>query len=154
MRGLFLIKPMTYYQEENIQKIELSKKLANKFPDKSQIISELIIKLEESGYLSEARYKEMIIKKLLKRGSSHRAISNELSLHNIHTTSNEIDEWQSSLGLSKKETINNLIQKKLKLTPNKALQKKRESIIRFLLSKGYTYEEIKPSIEDRFKDHF
>lgn len=133
---------------------ELSTKLRNKFPNQKNLIRDIVLKCEEHGYLSEDRYKEMIIKKLLKRGSSKIVISKQLSLHNITVSDEEIDNCRDFLGLNQQDSIKALIEKKLRLTQNKEPKKQRESIIRFLLTKGYSYQEIKPLIELYFNDHF
>ena len=134
---------------------ELSTKLSNKFPDQKKIlIRNIVLKCEKHGYLSEERYKEMIIKKLLKKGSSKIVISKELSLHNINVSDEEIDYFRDFLGLNQQDSIKALIEKKLRLIQNKESTKQRESLMRFLLSKGYCYEEIKPLIDLYFNDHF
>lgn len=134
-------------------KIELTKKLRQRIPNEEGLISEVIKKLEDANYLSEDRYSEMIIKKLLKRGIAEQNIINELGTHHIIVTKEKIRNIAEELGLNKQEQVLLLAKKKLRLIKSKPLQKQRESLIRFLSSKGYKYEDIKSCIAEIFTEN-
>ena len=135
-------------------KIELTRKLKQRLTDKADLIPGVIEKLEDAGYLSDHRYSEMIIKKLLKKGTAEQNIMSELKAHNIFVTREEITVIADELGLDKKDQIDTLINKKRRMIKSKPAQKQRESLIRYLCGKGYSYEEIKPHIERNLLESF
>jgi regulatory protein len=135
-------------------KTELTSKLKLRLPEQASLIHSVVQKLEESGYLSNSRYKEMIIKKLLKKGISEPNIKSELKSHSIQVDNDEIKAIANELGLNKSDQIQFLINKKIRLIKQKPIQKQRESLIRYLTGKGYSYDEIKGSIENALNQSF
>ena len=108
-------------------KVELTKKIKQKLPDKKDLVPKVIDKLEDAGYLSDHRYGDMIIKKLLKRGAAEQNIISELKAHNIIVKSENIRAIADELGLDKNEQIEALIIKKLRMIKSKPIQKQREA---------------------------
>lgn len=134
--------------------LELKRKLQHRLPDHAELIPPVLSKLEKSGYLSNERYKKMIITKLLKRGISNQNIISELKSHQIECHTDEIDIISSDLGLNKDEQIKKLIRKKIRSIEKKPIQKQKEALIRHLIGKGYLYEDIKKHIGQTFSEIF
>jgi SOS response regulatory protein OraA/RecX len=111
---LIFNKAYNLLSRREYSEIELTTKLKQRMPEEDCLIPVVIEKLVNAGYLSNERYKEMIIKKLLKKGIATQNIINELRKHQIDVTSCEIQSHAENLNINKDQKIQQLILKKNK----------------------------------------
>ena len=131
---------------------ELIKKLLQKTEFDQESIKNVVEKLKELNYQSDDRYKEMIIKKLLKKGRASSLITQELGMHGIECDREDIEVAKESLDLSDSDVIKNLIDKKIRQLKDRPHKNMRESIIRALAAKGHSYYSFSKILDDSLKD--
>lgn len=148
-RAIFLL-----YMRQHSQ-TELKRKLRTKFRE-HDLIEEVIVKLAEQGLLDDARFAEHYTESLVRRHSGvnkikaklfEKGISRELSTENIDRTRDELaEEYQEGLVEE--------FRKKMKQLNKKNLEQKDLIIrvTRYLLSKGFTFQEIKKCINENLND--
>ncbi len=124
------------YQERC--KFDVERKL-NSFNLSVAQISEIITFLENEKFIDEDRYVETFVRSKVKRSWGKQKIISALKTK--HISQNIIDKYVKDID---SDNYNNqlkyIIQKWLKT--HKDSVNKREKLFRFLISKGYSYEEI------------
>ena len=124
---------------------ELLTKIIKKQSFDGEVLSEVVKKLREQNYLSEERYIRQKAKLLKIKGYSDSYIITYLGRENVQTNKEVIQSLELS---NSEESLSLLIQKKLR---GKSLESiptnKKNTLIRFLASKGYTFEEIMTALK-------
>ena len=138
-------------QEYSIQKLRT--KLVQKAFEKEDI-EDAIKRVVENGYLSEERYTELKVKSLLLRGKSTRFIIHGLGEEGLKIDEQFVQRICESCGIDKNEQLRSLIMKKARSVVKKGVLDltSRQKIIRFALSKGHPYQEIKKIMAESFKE--
>lgn len=113
------------------------------FPEEER--EEALQMVVEKGYLNEERYTELKIKSLALKGKSSRLINRALGEEGLKVSEARIKEVLEEKGISEDDQLRELIRKKLKNhVPGQALDPaQRTKIIRFALSRGHSYANIK-----------
>ena len=135
-------------------KSEIQKKLLQKFPSATSIIQEVIIKLAKKGYLCEDRYKTMVTKSLIYKNVSNNFIIQKLKQESILTSHEEINSLREEYGFSSEHGLIIILKKKLNINQSRPLDKRRESAIRYAMSKGFSYHQISNALDSLAKDYF
>ena len=133
---------------------EIQKKLFNKFPEANAAIEDTLNNLEEQNYLCETRFKFMLAKSLINKYSSNTYITHKLKTHSITMQNDEINLIRDELNISEDSAVRKLLEKKLSLNIGKQEQKRRETAIRFAMTKGFSYQAINLALNYITKDDF
>tara|TARA_B100001971_G_scaffold213155_1_gene245466 strand:+ start:43726 stop:44277 length:552 start_codon:yes stop_codon:yes gene_type:complete len=137
--------------KRDYSKYKLTKKFKSRKYSK-ETIERVLQKVIDQGYLREEAYTTMRIKTLLYKGYSNYFITQKLMEEQL-----EVDEaWINSLReenhISTDESINYLIDKKLRLKDipqdKEQFYKLRDKVIRFLVSKGHNYQSAKEALNE------
>ncbi len=117
-------------------------------------IDETITKLTEKNYLREEEYKRLLAKRWMSKGYSDQMIKRRGQQEDLEFSSVELNDWRDESGRSSKDVITALVSKKLRgkdiPCDREERQKLRDKISRFLLSKGYSFDEIKTAVNAAF----
>ncbi|MCC6548806.1 MAG: regulatory protein RecX [Ignavibacteriaceae bacterium] len=144
-RAIFLL----YMRQHS--KTELKRKLKSKFRE-HDLIDGVIEKLSENGLLNDARFAEHYTESLVRKHSGvnkikaklfEKGINREISIENLERTKDELAEEYH-------EGLTDEFRKKIRQLKKKNLQQKDLIIrvTRYLLSKGFTFQEIKNCINE------
>jgi regulatory protein len=114
-------------------------------------IEQTLEKLIEKNYLREAEYKRMLAKRWISKGYSDNMIKRRGSQEKLEFCATELTQIRDESGASSSEVIAKLVEKKMRgqniPTDRTAKQKLREKVTRSLLSKGYSWEEVKRAVD-------
>jgi len=130
---------------QDYSEFKLRKKLQSKLVSNESEIDEILLKLKEMNYVREDNYRKNFIKKWIQKGESEQKIRFRGSQENLNFTSEDFRLILEETGKNSEETLDQLIEKKLRLKnmPENPQEKfkLREKILRFLLSKGHSYDD-------------
>ncbi len=113
---------------------------------------ELVINyLIERNYLREENYLEARAKGMVTKGLSVQSIQHKLSGEGLEVTKERIQEFMTEKGVSTSSQLDKLVQKKARLLSQDELKspegrKARDKVLRFLISKGYSFNESKKAL--------
>lgn len=130
---------------------KMKKKLQEKkYPD--DVANSTIELLLEQNYLREEEYKRQRIKQLILKGYADGYIIQKLEQEKLFCEKEDLDAIRSQRHeMSTEQIIISLIEKKLRtneIPQDKWAQKKlQDKILRFLLSKGFHYSDVKAPVE-------
>ncbi|MGK0367165.1 MAG: regulatory protein [Thermoproteota archaeon] len=130
---------------------KITNKLNQKqFPEDQ--IETVINHLIRKKFINEEGYIRKRVLQFLEKGFSNSAIITKCELENLDVHEMVIEDVRNEIGRPAEDEIKNLINKKLKYktipTDPDQLFKFKQSIARFLQSKGHNYLEIEPYLED------
>lgn len=128
---------------------KLRQKLREKEYDKEEA-DFAIAYVVEKNWLREENYTKARIQAFLRKGLSQQHIVQKLKLEKITITSDDIDIVAKDISLDSDTQINGLLQKKFgKFTLSELKdQKQRAKMIRFLMSKGHSYDSISTALKE------
>jgi regulatory protein len=134
---------------QDYSEFKLTEKLKLKQFDKAAI-EEAIMRLKEKKYLREDEYKRLTARRWIQKGYSDELIKRRAEQEKLHISSQELLMWRDECNQSSSESLHQLIQKKSR---GKDLQedKVREKVLRFILSKGFSYDEAKRALRDHLQ---
>jgi SOS response regulatory protein OraA/RecX len=142
---------------QDYSEYKLRQKLRSKPQNLPHEIEEAIEKVKERGLLSEENYRRLFIRKWLMKGESANKIRRRASQEELQLSEEEFHAASVELGLTSEDSIQNLIEKKLRMKEipkeREAFYKLQEKTLRFLISKGHSYEEAKTSLNAYMKEH-
>lgn len=145
---IFLLSKRDYSRYKIQQKLK-----SRKYTEEN--IEEVIQLLIDQNYLREEAYLRMRIKTLLYKRVSNYYIKQKLSEEKLTTTDEQIDSLRSENHISKEDSLEYLINKKLrgKEMPNEfeAKQKLKNKVLRFLISKGHNYQDANQALNEYLK---
>jgi len=136
---------------QDYSEFKLRQKLRSKPQNLPHEIDEAIEKIKANGLLREESYRRLFIRKWLMKGESEDKIRRRGSQEELVFSSEEFESAASELGLSSEDNIQKLIEKKLRMKEipkdRESYYKLREKTLRFLISKGHSYDEAKTSLD-------
>ena len=136
---------------QDYSEYKLRKKLRSKKDNLPHEVDEVIAKLHEKGLLREASYRRLFIRKWMMKGESEDKIRKRGSMEKLNFEDGEFEEISRELGFTDDDSIEKLVQKKLrgKEIPTDKLEKNkmREKVLRFLISKGHDYSDAKKALD-------
>jgi regulatory protein len=120
-------------------------------------IDETLLRLKTLGYLKEASYRRLFIRKWMMKGESEDKIRQRGAMEKLEFASEEFELVRKELGSSELDSIEKLVTKKLR---NKAIpqdfveqRKLRDKTLRFLISKGHAFDDARRAISRWFLGH-
>jgi SOS response regulatory protein OraA/RecX len=136
---------------QDYSEFKLRQKLRSKPQNLPHEIEEAIEKVKERGLLSEENYRRLFIRKWLMKGESANKIRRRASQEDLQLSEEEFQAASEELGLTSEDSIQSLIEKKLRMKEipeeREAFYKLREKTLRFLISKGHSYEDSKSTLD-------
>jgi SOS response regulatory protein OraA/RecX len=142
---------------QDYSEFKLRKKLHSHKDNLPHEIDEVILKLKERGLLREENYRRLFIRKWMLKNESEDKIQKRGELENLIFDKSEFDHARLELGISKTDSIEKIIDKKLrnKKVPSDITEKikLRDKTIRYLISKGHQYNDSKKHVDNYFKKH-
>jgi SOS response regulatory protein OraA/RecX len=136
---------------QDYSEYKLKQKLRSKKDNLPHEVDEVLAKLKEKGLLREEAYRRLFIRKWMIKGEAKDKIRQRGGMEKLKFEDGEFERVSQELGISDDDNLEKLVMKKLrgKDVPKdrEGKQKLRDKVVRFLLSKGHSYSEIKPVIE-------
>ena len=133
---------------------KITQKLLSKNYDQSTI-DETIDKLVDQNYLREEEYKRIRIKILLTKGHSNSYIKQKCDQEKLKVADEDIQVIKDLYEFNDQKMIEELILKKTRYVDiplgHEQKQKLKNKVCRFLISKGYRYDQFKDRVENHFK---
>lgn len=133
--------------QRDYSRFKLRQKLKLRDYSEEEII-ETINLLEEQRYLREDEYIRMFIRKWIRKGQADQAIVKKAQAEKLRVSETAIQDERKELHIQENQVIQDLIQKKSKTLPSTQdpmlKEKYRNRVIRYLLSKGFSYPAIRP----------
>ncbi len=140
---------------QDYSEYKLRQKLRSKPQNLPHMIDEALVKLKARGLLREEAYRRLFIRKWMMKGESEEKIRKRGAIEKLEFIVGEFEMVSQELGFSDNESLEKLVQKKLrsKKIPidSKELFKLRDKVLRFLISKGHDFSEAKAAINKHFK---
>lgn len=117
-------------------------------------IDKAVERLQSYNYLREEEYTRIRIKQLLMKGYANSYIINKLTQEKLNISSEAIENMRKEQGFLAYDQIKYLIEKKLRgreIPYEFELKMKlKNKIMRFLISKGYHFDEINSALKSYF----
>jgi len=139
---------------QDYSEYKLRQKLRSKKDNLPHEIEEVLEKLKERGLLREEAYRRLFIRKWMLKGESEDKIRKRGAMEKLEFEDHEFQICEQELGFSDEDSIEKLVAKKLRLkdipSDPKEKFKLRDKVLRFLISKGHSYEDSKKSISKYF----
>lgn len=140
---------------QDYSEYKLRQKLRSKPQNLPHVIDEVIVKLKDKGLLREESYRRLFIRKWMMKGEAEDKIRKRGAMEKLQFEEGEFEQCARELGFTDDDNIEKLIAKKLrsKEIPKDAAEKYklRDKVLRFLISKGHSYEDAKRSLNDYFQ---
>ncbi len=137
---------------------KMKTKLNEKGFDRS-MAQEVVDELVEKRYLREELYIESRVKGLIRKGWSYEKVIHHLEQEKCTVTTAEIDEILGDSGIDSDEILLQQVQKKWGSNPFQGeltweqKQKKKEKVLRYLVSKGHQFSDSKAALERFLSTH-
>lgn len=142
--SLFLLSGQDYSEHKLRQKLKLKGYEATE-------IDETLTKLIEKNFLREEEYKKLLVKKLMRKGKADGMIKRQVQQEKLEINLEEMSELRAEIGVSKEDSILQLVNKKTHGKPwptdRDLRQKLQQKIYRYLLSRGYSYDDAKRAVK-------
>ena len=139
---------------QDYSEYELKQKLRSKKDNLPHEVDEVLAKLKEKGLLREEAYRRLFIRKWMIKGEGEDKIRKRGAMEKLVFEDDEFETISRELGFTDDDSIEKLIQKKLRMKDiprdPKEKFKLRDKVMRFLISKGHSYEAAKTSLRPYF----
>lgn len=139
---------------QDYSEFKLRQKLRSKPQNLPHEIEEALEKLKANGLLREENYRRLFIRKWMMKGESEQKIRQRGAQEKIEFSSEEFRAIEIELGFTDEDSLEKLVEKKLRFkdipSDPKEKFKLRDKVLRYLISKGHSYEEAKRSIDKSF----
>lgn len=139
---------------QDYSEYKLKQKLRSKKDNLPHEVEEVILKLKEKGLLREEAYRRLFIRKWMMKGEGEDKIKKRGAMEKLVFEEGEFEAISKELGFSDHDSLEKLIQKKLRMKDipkdPKEKFKLRDKVLRFLISKGHSYEDAKTSLNSYF----
>lgn len=113
-------------------------------------LDETLARLKEKNYLREGEYKKLLAKKLMRKGQADGLVKRRLEQEHLQIDATELGELRDDCGVAQEDALAQLVAKKLRgqawPTEMEARQKLQAKVYRFLLSRGYSYQDAKRAL--------
>lgn len=140
---------------QDYSEYKLRQKLRSKPQNLPHMIDEALTKLKAKGLLREEAYRRLFIRKWMMKGESEDKIRKRGAMEKLNFADDEFEMVSQELGFNDDESLEKLVQKKLrtKEIPKdpKELFKLRDKVLRFLISKGHDFSDAKAAINQYLK---
>ncbi len=156
--GIFFMNQRIYnysihlLARQDYSEFKLRQKLRSKKNNLPHEIDEVIQVLNSRGHLKEENYKRLFIRKWMMKGESEQKIKKRGAMEKLEFESEEFRAIELELGFTDDDSIEKLVQKKLrsKEIPEdyQSKNKLRDKVLRFLISKGHSFEASKRALND------
>lgn len=137
---------------QDYSEFKLRQKLRSKPQNLPHMIDEAIEKLKTRGLLREEAYRRLFIRKWMQKGESAQKIRQRGAMEKLEFDSEEFKAVELELGIGEQDSLEKLINKKLrsKEIPSdyESKSKLRDKVLRFLISKGHSFEESKRALKN------
>lgn len=139
---------------QDYSEYKLRQKLRSKKDNLPHEIEEVLEALKTKGLLREEAYRRLFIRKWMMKGEAEDKIRKRGALEKLEFEDEEFRNVEHELGFSDEDSIEKLVAKKLRMkdipSDPKEKFKLRDKVLRFLISKGHSYEDSKKSITHYF----
>jgi regulatory protein len=146
--ALYLLSAQDYSEFKLRQKLRLKQ-------FEQTEIDETLTKLIEKNYLREEEYKRLLARRWIAKGYSDSMIKRRGEQEQLSFTSEELLNCRQEMDRSSEDTISLLVQKKMRgrdlPIDREGKQKLREKVSRFLLSKGYGWDDVRKAVDEALK---
>lgn len=136
---------------QDYSEFKLRQKLRSKKDNLPHEIEEVIQKLNERGLLREENYRRLFIRKWMLKGEAEDKIRRRGAIEKLEFEDDEFQKISDELGFTDNDSVEKLIAKKLRskdIPQNKEDKiKLKMKLLRFLISKGHSYDEAKHSLD-------
>lgn len=136
---------------QDYSEFKLRRKLMSKPNNTKEEVDEVILKLLEKKLINEEGYKRLFIRKWMFKGESESKIRMRGGMEKLEFSDEEFINVRQEMGVDDSESLENLIHKKLrsKEIPSEYLEKQKlkDKVLRFLISKGHSFNDAKKGIE-------
>lgn len=140
---------------QDYSEFKLRRKLRSKKDNLPHEVEEVLETLKAKGLLREESYRRLFIRKWMMKGEAEDKIRKRGAMEKLAFEDDEFRNVERELGFTDDESIEKLIQKKLrsKEIPKDFTEKNklRDKVLRFLISKGHSYEDSKKALNPLFK---
>jgi regulatory protein len=140
---------------QDYSEYKLRQKLRSKKDNLPHEIDEVLEKLKEKGLLREEAYRRLFIRKWMIKGEGEDKIRKRGAMEKLEFEEDEFETIAKELGFTDEDSIEKLIQKKLRMKDipkdPKEKFKLRDKVLRYLISKGHSYEDAKTSLNPYFR---
>jgi regulatory protein len=113
-------------------------------------LDEALARLKEKNYLREGEYKKLLAKKLMRKGQADGLVKRRLEQEHLQIDATELGELREDCGVAQEDALTQLVAKKLRGQPWPAAPEQRQKlqakVYRFLLSRGYSYQDAKRAL--------
>lgn len=141
---------------QDYSEYKLRQKLRSKKDNLPHEIEEVIQKLNERGLLREENYRRLFIRKWMLKGEAEDKIRRRGSIEKLEFDDDEFQKVSVELGFTDNDSVEKLLAKKLRskeIPDNKVDKLKlKMKLMRFLISKGHSYDEAKHSLDKYLSD--
>jgi SOS response regulatory protein OraA/RecX len=139
---------------QDYSEFKLRQKLRSKKDNLPDEVDEVIEALKSRGLLREENYRRLFIRKWMMKGESETKIRQRGALERLEFAEGDFKNAGAELGFEDQDSLKKLIDKKLrsKVIPREFEErlKLKNKILRFLISKGHSYEECKKALQYYF----
>jgi SOS response regulatory protein OraA/RecX len=141
---------------QDYSEFKLRRKLRSKKDNLPHEVEEVLEALKGKGLLREESYRRLFIRKWMMKGEAEDKIRKRGAMEKLVFEDEEFSNVEKELGFSDDDSIEKLVSKKLRAkdipTDFKEKQKLRDKVLRFLISKGHSYEDSKRSLTSYFQN--
>lgn len=137
---------------QDYSEFKLRRKLRSKKDNLPHEVEEVLEALKAKGLLREEGYRRLFIRKWMMKGESEQKIRQRGAMEKLEFGPDEFQAIELELGFSDSESLEKLIQKKLRMkeipSDYKEKSKLRDKVLRFLISKGHSFEESRKALKN------
>jgi SOS response regulatory protein OraA/RecX len=135
---------------QDYSEFKLRQKLRSKKDNLPHEIDEVIESLKSRGHLREENYRRLFIRKWMIKGEAEDKIRQRGAMEKLEFQPEEFKNIEAELGFGEEETIQKLVEKKLrsKVIPDNYEEKMKlkNKVLRFLISKGHRFDDCKKAL--------
>jgi SOS response regulatory protein OraA/RecX len=139
---------------QDYSEYKLRQKLRSKKDNLPHEIEEVLAKLKDNGLLKEENYRRLFIRKWMMKGESMEKIIKRGAMEKLVFSPEEFEQCEQELGFTDEDSIEKLVAKKLRMkeipADFKEKMKLKDKTLRFLISKGHSYDDAKKSVQRYF----
>lgn len=141
---------------QDYSEFKLRRKLRSKKDNLPHEVDEVLEALKGKGLLREESYRRLFIRKWMMKGEAEDKIRKRGAQEKLTFEAEEFINVEKELGFSDDDSLEKLIHKKLrsKEIPQDFASKNklRDKVLRFLISKGHSFEDCKKALNHHFKN--
>jgi regulatory protein len=142
---------------QDYSEFKLRQKLRSKKDNLPHEIEEVIQKLNERGLLREENYRRLFIRKWMIKGEAEDKIKKRGAIEKLEFDDDEFQKVSDELGFTDNDSVEKLLAKKMRSKEiplsTEERYKLRNKLLRYLITKGHSYDDSKSSIDHYFQNH-